>query len=300
MKISRQGYYQAIGRKRQSHNLQQQILEQVKAVRKRHKNMGGKKLHGKVRPKMVELGIKLGRDRFFDLLREENLLVRYRKRFVRTTQSKHLFYKYPNLVQGMDINRAEQVFVSDITYIRTKQGFMYLFLVTDAYSKQIMGWELSDNMKTVNAVNALKMAVKNRKYPDRELIHHSDRGLQYCSPVYINALEKSGIRISMTTKYDPYENAVAERVNGILKREYEIGDGFLGQKDAMREIKYAIWLYNTDRPHLSCHGLVPAEAHLKENYPLKKWAKIFTPKGTLGSEKQTIFNDELLNQKSVN
>jgi len=177
---------------------------------------------------------------------------------------------------------------------------MYLFLVTDAYSKQIMGWELSDNMKTINALKALKMAVKNRKYPERCLIHHSDRGLQYCSPAYIEALGKNNIDISMTTKYDPYENAVAERVNGILKREYEIGDGFLGYKDALQEIKQTIWLYNTDRPHLSCNGLVPSEAHTKENYPLKKWAKIFTPKGTLGSEKQTIFNNELINQKSVN
>jgi len=262
--------------------------------------MGGKKLHGKIHPKILELGIKLGRDKFFDLLREENLLVKYRKRYVKTTQSKHLFYKYPNLVQRLDINRAEQVWVSDITYIRTKKGFMYLFLVTDAYSKQIMGWELSDNMKTINALKALKMAVKNRKYPERCLIHHSDRGLQYCSPAYIEALGKNNIDISMTTKYDPYENAVAERVNGILKREYEIGDGFLGYKDALQEIKQTIWLYNTDRPHLSCNGLVPSEAHTKENYPLKKWAKIFTPKGTLGSEKQTIFNNELINQKSVN
>ena len=283
-----------------AHKSHKQVLEQVKTIRKRHKNMGGKKLHGKIHPKILELGIKLGRDKFFDLLREENLLVKYRKRYVKTTQSKHLFYKYPNLVQRLDINRAEQVWVSDITYIRTKKGFMYLFLVTDAYSKQIMGWELSDNMKTINALKALKMAVKNRKYPERCLIHHSDRGLQYCSPAYIEALGKNNIDISMTTKYDPYENAVAERVNGILKREYEIGDGFLGYKDALQEIKQTIWLYNTDRPHLSCNGLVPSEAHTKENYPLKKWAKIFTPKGTLGSEKQTIFNNELINQKSVN
>ena len=300
MKISRQGYYQTAGKRLRTRQSHRQVLEQIRAIRKRHKNMGGKKLHAKVKPNMAELGIKLGRDKFFDLLRDQDLLVKYRKRYVKTTQSKHLFYKYPNLVQVMDINRSEQVFVSDITYIRTKQGFMYLFLVTDAYSKQIMGWELSDNMKAINAIQALKMAVKNRKYPDRELIHHSDRGLQYCSPAYIDILEKNKIRISMTSKYDPYENAVAERVNGILKREYEIGDGFLGTKDAMHEIKYAIWLYNTDRPHLSCKGLVPAEAHLKENYRLKKWTKIFTPKGTLGSEKQTIFNHELLNQKSVN
>lgn len=136
-----------------------------------------------------------------------------------------------------------------------------------------MGWVLSDNMKTINAAEALKMAIKNRRYPERELIHHSDRGFQYCNPMYIELLTSNGIRPSMTTKYDPYENAIAERVNGILKTEYEIGEGFVGEKDARREIKYAIWLYNTDRPHMSCNGLVPCEAHVLENYKLRTWSK---------------------------
>lgn len=207
------------------------------------------------------------------------MLVKTRKSYVKTTQSKHMFYTYTNKIKDIEINRSEQVFVSDITYIRTKVGFMYLFLITDAYSKQIMGWELSDNLKTISAIKALKMALKNRKYPDRKLIHHSDRGFQYCNPAYIQLLKSNDVDISMTTKYDPYENAIAERVNGILKVEYEIGDGFLGQKDAMREIKYAIWLYNTDRPHMSCNGLVPAQAHMLENYKLKKWSKKFSSKG---------------------
>jgi len=294
LKISRQGYYQVLERNRQGNRAHQQIVELVKKVRKRHKRMGGKKLHGKLMPKLEELSIKCGRDKFFSILRDENLLVRYRKRFVKTTQSKHMFYKYPNLIQDIEITRSEHVFVSDITYVRTKQGFMYLFLITDAYSKQIMGWELSDNLKTINAVNALKMAVKNRKYPQRELIHHSDRGFQYCNPLYIEVLDKNDIKISMTSKYDPYENAVAERVNGILKNEYEIGDGFIGAKDAKREIKYAIWLYNTDRPHLSCHSMVPVEAHIKENYRLKKWSK-HTPKREVSlDEKNNIFKHELL------
>jgi putative transposase len=144
------------------------------------------------------------------------------------------------------IERAEQVWASDITYIKTKEGFMYLFLITDVYSKQIMGWELSDNMKVINAIRALKMDIKNRRYPDRKLIHHSDRGLQYCTSSYINVLEKTNIDISMTQKYDPYENAVAERVNGILKNEYDIGEGFLGYKDAMRvSVMAQGWLYYT-------------------------------------------------------
>jgi putative transposase len=294
LKISRQGYYQVLERNRQGNRACQQIVELIKEVRKRHKRMGGKKLHGKLVPKLEELAIRCGRDKFFDILRDENLLVRYRKRFVKTTQSKHMFYKYPNLIQDIEITRSEQVFVSDITYIRTKQGFLYLYLITDAYSKQIMGWELSDNLKTINAVNALKMALKSRKYPERELIHHSDRGFQYCNPSYIEILDNNDIKISMTSKYDPYENAVAERVNGILKTEYEIGDGFSNEKDAKREIKYAIWLYNTDRPHLSCHGMVPVEAHMKENYRLKRWSKLFPSRDISLEGKNNIFKQELL------
>ena len=235
--------------------------------------MGGKKLYDKLKAAFEREGIKCGRDKFIGMLREENMLVRHRKRYVKTTQSKHMFFKHPNLIQGLDICQSEQVWASDITYIKTKAGFMYLFLITDVYSKQIMGWDLADNMKVINAIKALKMALKNRKYPERGLIHHSDRGLQYCTPSYTELLEENNISISMTQQYDPYQNAVAERVNGILKTEYDISDRFLGYKDAKREIKYSIWLYNTDRPHLSCHGLVPEDAHKIEGYKLKKWAK---------------------------
>jgi putative transposase len=245
----------------------------TKKFRKKHPKMSGVKVHRKLSDKLKKQGIKCGRDKFYEVLREENLLVKYRKRFVKTTQSHHRYKTYTNLIQDLAISRAEQVWVSDITYIHTKSGDLYLFLVTDAYSKQIMGWELSDNMKTINAIAALNKALKNRKYPDRKLIHHSDRGFQYCNPKYTQILKDNHIEISMTTKYDPYENAVAERVNGILKTEYEIGDGFVGKKDAKREIKYAIWLYNTDRPHLSCNYLEPVRAHELENFELKKWSK---------------------------
>jgi putative transposase len=266
----------------------------VKQERKKHKHMGGNKLHKKLKPEMIEMDIKCGRDKFFDILRDENLLVHYRKRFVTTTQSHHRYKKYPNLIENIIVTRAEQVWASDITYIRTKKGFMYLFLITDVYSKQIIGYELSDNLKTTSAIKALRKAIKNRNYPERELIHHSDKGLQYCNPAYTDILENNHIKVSMTQKYDPYENAVAERVNGILKREYEIGEGFLNHKDARREINYAIWLYNTDRPHLSCHGMVPVLAHKKENYKLKKWPTKFSSKDMSLEEKNSIFNTNLL------
>jgi len=268
--------------------IKKQIVKLVKTVRKRHKRMGGIKVYDKLKNVFEKQGIKCGRDKFFDILRDENMLIKYRKRFVKTTQSNHKFRKYPNLVQGLIITRAEQVWVSDITYIKTKEGTLFLFLITDAYSKQIMGWDLSDNLKTFNAIKALKMALKNRKYPDRQLIHHSDRGIQYCTPAYIEVLNKNNIQISMTTKYDPYENAVAERVNGILKTEYEIADRFVGQKDAKREIKYSIWLYNTDRPHLSCNMMVPVEAHEKENFKLKTWSRNFSSEGYPSEEKKRV------------
>ena len=287
--ISRQGFYQGVRRYHQWQEQQKEIVKLVKKRRHRQKHLGGVKVYGDIKPAMEQSGIKCGRDKFMGVLREENLLVKYRKRYVITTQSKHQFYKHPNRIKDLEINRAEQVWVSDITYIRTKQGFMYLFLITDAYSKQIMGWDLSDNLKTVNAIKALRMALRNRRYPERKLIHHSDRGFQYCNPAHVKVLEDNKILVSMTTKYDPYENAVAERVNGILKREYEIGDGFVGPKDALREIKYAIWLYNTDRPHMSCHGLVPVEAHRLENYKLKTWSRKFSSKGYPLDEKKTIY-----------
>ena len=266
-----------------------QVVTLVNKVRQKHKRMGCKKVYDKIRSELNEQGIKCSRDRFFDMMREEGMLVKYKKSYVKTTDSKHMFYKHPNLVKGLDINRSEQVFVSDITYINTKQGFMYLYLITDAYSKQIMGWDLADNLKTINAIKALRMAIKNRKYPERELIHHSDRGIQYCNPRYTEILEDRSIGISMTTKYDPYENAVAERVNGILKTEYEIGDGFLGLKDAKYEIKHAIWLYNTDRPHLSCNKLVPSQAHILENYELKTWSRNFSTEGYPSVENKNVY-----------
>jgi transposase InsO family protein len=285
---SRQAYYQGFTRELKKKEVQQQIVSKVKRIRKKHRHMGGKKVYEKLSEEFKQEGIQCGRDKLFDILREENMLIKYKKHFVKTTQSKHLFYKYPNLVQDVFITRSEQVWVSDITYLRTKQGFVYLFLITDAYSKQIMGWELSDNMKTVNAIKALQMAIKNRKYPDRELIHHSDRGLQYCNPSYVEVLEGNNLKISMTTKYDPYENAIAERVNGILKTEYEIGEGFLGYKDAKKEVKYAILLYNTDRPHLSCKMMAPARAHEKENFDLRRWSKKFCTEGYPSVQNKTI------------
>lgn len=233
--------------------------------------LGTRKLHYLIKPALDQNGIKCGRDRLFDILRQERMLVKRKKNHTRTTNSYHRFYKYPNLVKDIEITHAEQVWVSDITYIKTRGGFLYLSLITDAYSKQIIGYQLSDNMKTINCIEALKKAVNNRKYPDRQLIHHSDRGLQYCSPDYIETLTKNNIDISMTSKHDPYENAVAERINGILKCEFDLGDTLPDQKQAEREINRSIWVYNNLRPHLSCDYLTPTQTHMSECIEIKKW-----------------------------
>ena len=242
----------------------------VRKIRVRHAKMGGKKVHKKIKPELIRQGIRCSRDRLFDILRDGGMLIRTRKRYVKTTQSYHRFFKYQNLVKDRDINGSEQVWASDITYIKTREKPMYLSLVTDVYSKQIMGYELSDNLKPASCISAMRMAVARRQYPERALIHHSDRGLQYCHPDYIALLERNGILISMTTKHDPYENAVAERVNGILKGEYAI-EGFRTEREARREIRAAIRLYNTERPHLSCGYRTPQQAHRAEGYKLKKW-----------------------------
>jgi putative transposase len=240
--------------------------------------VGTKKIYSLIKGDLERFGIKCGRDKLHGILRSEGMLVKKRRNYMRTTNSYHRFYKYPNLIKDLHISRSEQVWASDITYIRTNKGWLYLSLITDAYSKQIVGHQLSDNLKTINCINALKAAIKNRKYPDRPLIHHSDRGFQYCSPDYIETLEKNNIGISMTTKHDPYENAVAERVNGTLKNEFDLGDRLPDQKNAERELNKSVWIYNNLRPHESCYYLTPVQAHTQETFELKKWPMRFRKK----------------------
>jgi transposase InsO family protein len=240
--------------------------------------VGTKKIYFLIKSELDKLDIKCGRDKLHDILRSEGMLIKKKKNYMRTTNSYHRFYKHPNLIKDLYINRAEQVWASDITYLRSAQGWLYLSLITDVYSKQIVGYQLSDNLKTINCINALKTAIKNRKYPDRPLIHHSDRGFQYCNPDYTKTLEDNHIDISMTEKHDPYENAVAERINGTLKNEFDLGDRLPDQKSAERELRKAIWIYNNLRPHESCNFLTPQETHTNEKIELKKWPMRFRKK----------------------
>ncbi|MGK0324946.1 MAG: transposase InsO family protein [Polaribacter sp.] len=181
---------------------------------------GGIKLYDELKLDFIKQDIKIGRDKFYDFLRLHHLLVPKLKNYLTTTNSKHQFRKYKNLIKNKVPNRPEQLWVSDITYIKTDNGHNYLAIVTDAYSKQIMGYKLDNNMKTSLCTEALAMAIKNRKYPNKKLIHHSDRGFQYCNSKYTAFAEQNGMIMSMTEQYDPYENAIAERINRTLKYEY--------------------------------------------------------------------------------
>lgn len=216
---------------------------------------------------------RIGRDKLFTLLREQGLLVPRKPRYALTTNSKHWMRKYPNLIKDIAIRRPEQVWVSDITYIETLERFQYLHPVTDAYSKQIMGYQLSSTMSAAETVQALKMAIANRNYPSMPLVHHSDRGLQYCSALYTGLLKDNNISISMTEQSDPYENAIAERINGILKTEFGLSDRFEDLDQLKLQTKQSIELYNTLRPHLSNGMLTPAQMHRQHQLTIKTYKK---------------------------
>ena len=223
--------------------------------------LGTRKLYYLLRSDIDALGIKIGRDALFDYLRSEHLLIKPKKNYTKTTDSKHWLRKYPNLMLGVKAQRPEQYFVSDITYIKSREKTHYLSLVTDAYSRKIMGFKLSDDMSTINVVQALHMAVLKRK-TQQSLIHHSDRGLQYCSSLYQNALKENGILPSMTDGYDCYQNAMAERINGILKQEFFINKCNNG-KELKQLVKESINTYNNKRPHLSLNMKTPNFIHQK-------------------------------------
>lgn len=224
--------------------------------------IGGKKLYSMIKPKLIELDIKLGRDCFFDFLREHDLLVKPKKNYTKTTHSNHWMRKHPNLLKDYKPSKAEEVFVSDITYVKSDEGVHYLSLVTDAYSRKIMGYELSDEMKATDVVKALDMSAKERLYK-HGAIHHSDRGLQYCSEVYQQALKGYQITPSMTDGYDCYQNALAERINGILKQEFLLYK--CRNIDELKQlVEESIFIYNEMRPHLSLGMKTPNQVHKKD------------------------------------
>lgn len=239
-------------------------------VRKERSKTGTAKLYVEIKPLLEEQGIKIGRNKLNELLRWEGLLVKKSKCFHITTNSKHGFYKSPNRVKDLDIDHAEQVLVSDITYIKTDEGHTYLALVTDTYSKKIMGYAYSDHMRAELCIDALKMAKKNCIHHKGDIIHHSDKGIQYCCPAFSEYAEKNGFILSTTQQYDPYENAVAERVNGILKYEFGLKESIVNQEVARKMIAQAVRIYNEKRLHWSLNLRTPEQAHIAYNKTVYK------------------------------
>jgi len=258
-KLKRDAYYKYLKRYKQREIHVKQVIKQVQIQRIEQPRVGTRKLHQALHSYFENTDIKVGRDSLFDILRDHNLLVKKKKSYHKTTNSYHHFHKYKNLIKELKITRPNQVWVSDITYIRTVKGFCYLALITDLYSRKIVGYDISDSLELTGCLRALKSALR-RTRPAANLIHHSDRGVQYCSHQYVNELKKKGINISMTEENHCYENAVAERVNGILKDEFYLDQCFFSTKLAKRATKNAIKIYNTKRLHLSLGYKTPNNA----------------------------------------
>jgi putative transposase len=259
------------------------IINEVKEIRKDHRVMGARKLYEKLQLFMQEHQIKMGRDALFDCLSKHYLLVRKRKRNISTTMSHHHYYKYKNLIKELKITRPNQLYVSDITYWKVNGVYLYVSLITDAYSHRIVGYHVAETLEAIESRRALEMALEPLSKAQRQLLlHHSDRGIQYCSSLYVKLLQDNEIKISMTETSEPTDNAIAERVNGILKDEYL---QFYEVKDLIKAkiyLKKAIDLYNSDRPHMSNGNITPDQVHktgikkekLWKIYPYKRVGEI--------------------------
>lgn len=260
--ISRQAYYQARQRQLQREAEDELLLEMVRDIRRHHPRIGGRKLHYLLSKQMAEHGISRGRDALFDLLRDNDLLVPTRRSRRRTTRPG--LWRCPNRLTELVVKQANQAWVSDITYIQTEEGFIYLSLITDAFSRYIVGFDLSTSLAAEGALRALKQAIKQTNGADLTgLIHHSDHGIQYTAHDYTGRLRTGGILSSMGEVGNCYENALAERMNGILKCEYFLDSLFVDFEQAESAVREAIRLYNFERPHWSLGLQCPADVYLE-------------------------------------
>lgn len=263
--ITRQAYYQESWNQMDNGIEIEVLLKEVLRIRKDHKRIGTRKLYEMLTPIMIEHQIKLGRDKLFDLLAANHLLIRRRRRNIRTTFSNHWLRKYPNLIRNFVPTGPNQLWVSDITYWKVNGFAVYITFITDAYSHRIVGYNLAETLEAIECVRALQMALSALLAESHlRLIHHSDRGLQYCSSEYVGLLNKYNIQISMTESGDPLENPVAERVNGIIKEEYLEPANVKSVKEAIAYLHKAIALYNTERPHMSISNYTPDTVHYAE------------------------------------
>jgi hypothetical protein len=269
--IDRQVYYRKIKRRKDKQSNAFKVVAMVKDIRQSMPRIGSKKLYYILNNELKEL--KIGRDKFIDILRANHQLIVPKRSYHVTTNSHHRFRKHQNQILELQIQRPEQVWVSDITYIGKRENPYYLSLVTDAYSKKIMGFNVADNMNTESSLAALRNAVKQRKDKGLSLIHHSDRGLQYCSNEYQKLLNKSDINCSMTQNSDPYENVVADRINGILKQEFNI-DKFNEKLPVIKLlVKNANEIYNQKRPHYSNYLLTPDQMYEQSKIVMRTYKR---------------------------
>ena len=272
----------------------------MRQTKEEQPRLGTEKVYLLIKPFLSEHGIKMGRDKLYDLLRTYHLLPKWKRNVPSTTQSKHIYYKHPNLVKNLQVLRPNHVWTNDITYIRCGNGFNYLSLTTDAYSRKIVGWSLQPSLRAEGPIESLQMALKSThkrekkdSIPPLPLIHHSDRGIQYCCREYVGLLEMNQIQISMAT--ESYENPIAERINGTLKDEL-LRPGYPNHKLAKADIHKAIRIYNEKRPHRSVNMMTPQEAHELTGPIPKRWKKNMYrdkakyQKSTTGEKKKITLN----------
>jgi transposase InsO family protein len=258
--MSRQNYYAARRLRHRRQIDESMILELVKRERRMQPRLGGRKLLRMLQLDMRDVGVEVGRDRFFELLAENDLLVAPKPARARTTNSRHSLPVFHNLLAQRVLEAPNEAWVSDLTYIRTDEGFLYAALITDAYSRKIVGAHIGDSLEAEGCLRALDQALGDLP-EDKHPLHHSDRGCQYCCHEYVQRLQARNLPISMTEIMHCYENALAERVNGILKQEYEMDRTFRTKAQAVEVFKQAVWLYNHRRPHLSLKYRIPADVH---------------------------------------
>lgn len=258
--MSRQNYY-AVRRERQRRRVDEElVVSLVKRERREQPRLGTRKLQHMLAGDLAEAGVEIGRDRMFAVLRANGLLVERKRGRARTTNSRHCLPVFRNLVAGETPDGPHQILVSDVTYIGTEEGFLYAALITDMFSRKIVGCYIGDSLEADGCIRALRLAIVQLPATAHP-IHHSDRGCQYCCHAYVERLEERGLPVSMTEVLHCYENAMAERVNGILKQEYELDRKFKTKAQAIAAFEQAVWLYNHRRPHLALDYRTPAQVH---------------------------------------
>ncbi len=274
--VNRQVYY----RRKQTVKLRKsravQVVELVESVRFQMPKIGVRKLYFLLQEELKRLHV--GRDMLFRIMKANHMLIIPKRSYHLTTNSHHRFRKHKNLIENVVPEKPEQIWVSDITYVGNRQNPMYLALITDAYSKQIMGYDVSNSLDVSGSLRALNMALKKRKYKNNVLTHHSDRGLQYCSNEYQNVLSRSKVNCSMTESYDPYANAVAERVNGILKGEFIGYNNKYSLQTMEKLIEKSVEIYNKRRPHFSCLYMTPSQMHNQNEIKIKTYKNKYPSK----------------------